>query len=154
LSAGAQTTVSYAPVSQALKVPPAVATITKTSYSASSGLLLTISCHAGGAACAGSLSAIAKQKLTIRTKKGKKKTKIKQITVAAGHFSIAAGQTKTLKLKISSAAAALLKRLGSLPATITLSLDQAGNTHTTITERFTLKPTKPKKPKGKSHKKH
>lgn len=149
LSASSQTTLNYVPVAPPAH-RPAAATITKTRYSAS-GLQVTVSCHAGGAACAGSLSAIAKQKLTSRSKKGKKKTKIKQITVASGHFSLAAGQTKTIKLKISSAAAALLKRLGSLPATITLSLDQAAGAHTTITERFTLKPKK--KPKGKGHKK-
>jgi Glucodextranase, domain B len=154
LSASSQTTLSYVPVAPPAHRPaPATITITKTRYSAS-GLQLTVSCHVAGAACAGSLSAIAKQKLTSRSKKGKKKTKIKQITVASGHFSLAAGQTKTIKLKISSAAAALLKRLGSLPLTITLSLDQAAGTHTAITERFTLKPKKPKKPRGKSHKKH
>jgi hypothetical protein len=150
LSASGQTTLNYVPTHPAAAVVPAAsASITKTSYKAPD-LLITISCHAGGAACAGSVSAIAKQKVTSKSKKGKKKTKIKQITVASGHFSIPAGQTETIKLKISSAAAALLKRLRSLPSTITLSLDQAGNTHTTITERFTLKP---KKPKGKIHKK-
>jgi len=155
LGASSQTTLSYAPVTPIAIVTPvkivaSVATITKTSYSAPN-LLLTVSCHAGGAACTGSVSVIAKEKLTSKPRKGKKgKTKTKQITVAHGFFSIPAGQSETINLKISSAAAGLLKHLGSLPATITLSLDQAGNTHTTLTERFTLKP---KKPKGKSHKK-
>ncbi len=147
LSASSQTTLNYVPTRPAAVVP-AAASITKTSYKRPD-LLITISCHAGGGACAGSFSAIAREKLKSRSRKGKKKTKIKQITVAFGHFSIPAGQTETIKLKISSAAAALLKRLGSLPATITLSLEQAGNTHTTITKRFTLKP----KSKSKSHKK-
>lgn len=154
LTAAAQTSVTYAPVAPIailapVKIVASVATITKTRYTAPN-LLLTVFCHAGGAACAGSVSVIAKEKLTSKPKKGKKsKTKTKQITVAHGSFSILAGQTGTIKLKISSAAAALLKRLGSLVSTITLSVDETGNTRaaTIVTENFTLKP----QPKKKSH---
>ncbi len=156
LSASAQISLTYAPPtsgtpppSPPVTSPAATATITETSYDGHN-LLLTVSCHSGGATCTGSIGATATQKLGSKGKKGRKghRPKAKQITVASGSFAIASGQTETIKLKLSGAAASLLAHLGRLASTVTLSLDQATSARTVTTEQFTLRP---KKAKGKKH---
>ena len=111
--------------------------------SASSGhgnLAVTLSCPAGAGACqAASVQATVTEHLKgakitgITARKGKKKSavKIKQVVIASGGATLAAGATKTLTLKLNGAGSALLSKYGKLAAKVTVS--SAGKTLETTT---------------------
>ena len=125
----------------------ASATITKSSYNGHE-VLLTIACSAAGAACSGKASVTAKVAVTVKGKSGHHTTHTEKIAVAAGNFSIAAGHSETIKLKLTRTAAKELARLGKLAATITASVNQADGTRTAITAHLTLHKAKAKKKKA------
>jgi hypothetical protein len=118
---------------QTQKPPTASASITKTSFNGHE-LLVTIVCGAGGANCSGQLSAVAK----VSVKQGHK-TRVEQITVAKGSFSIAAGSSETAKLKLTRTATKELTRLGKLATTITAALAEPNQTPTDLTAHLTLR---------------
>src|SRR5439155_16720429 len=95
--------------------------------------------------CAGTLTLTAKIKL----KKGKKK-KRKTIRLGKASFTIPAGGTLTLKVKISRKGARLIKKKRKLKANaIALATDGRGGTPVQTARKATRKP-----PKMQKHKKH
>jgi hypothetical protein len=119
----------------------ALASITKSAFNGHE-LLVTIACGGSGANCTGQLKAVAKVSVSVKTKHGHK-TRVEQITVASGSFSIPAGSSATAKLKLTRAAAKELSRLGKIAATITAIVAEPSQTSTTLTSHLTLH--KPKK---------
>jgi hypothetical protein len=118
--------------SQTQKPPTASASITKSSFNGHE-LLVTIACVAGGANCSGELNAVAK----VSVKQGHK-TRVEQITVAKGSFSLPAGSSETVKLKLTRTATKELTRLGKLATTITAMLAEPNHTPKALTTRLTL----------------
>jgi hypothetical protein len=115
---------------------------------------VTLSCPATGAACAPvSLQATVKEhlkdsKVTAITAGGKKKkahATTKQVVVASGSVTLAAGTTKTLTLTLDSTGRALLSKFGKLPAIVTAS--SAGKTIDTTTVTVQKAKTKRKRKK-------
>ena len=150
---GSQTTTGSA---TATTVSPALPSAQVGSISAGSGkFTVTLSCPAGGPACATvSLQATVKEslkggKLTAVTAGAKKKktarATTKQVVVASGSVTLPAGATQTLALKLNSTGQALLAKFGKLTAIVTVS--SAGRTIDTTT--VTVLKTKPKKKKKK-----
>jgi hypothetical protein len=117
---------------QMQKPPTASASITKSSFNGHE-LLVTIACGAGGANCSGELTAVAK----VSVKQGHK-TRVEQITVAKGSFSLPAGSSETAKLKLTRTATKELTRLGKLATTITAALTEPNQASTELTARLTL----------------
>jgi hypothetical protein len=116
-------------------------------------LTVTLSCPAGGAACAPvSLQATVTEhlkgsKITAITAGGKKKKEhvtTKQVVVASGGATLAASTTKVLTLTLNSTGQALLSKFGKLTAIVTVS--SGGKTIDTATVTV-LKAAKPKKKK-------
>jgi hypothetical protein len=114
----------------------------------------TVSCPAGGAACASlSLQATVKEHLkrgkvkaiTASTKKKKAGITTKQVVVGGVSVTLAAGATQALTLKLNSTGQALLAKFGKLTATVTVT--SAGKTTDTFT--ITVQKVKPKKKKKK-----
>jgi FG-GAP repeat len=149
---GSQTTTGSA---TSTTVSPVLPSAQVGSISGGNGTLMaTLSCPAGGAACAAvSLQATAKEslkggKLTAVTASGKKKparTTTKQVVVAGGAVTLSAGATQTLTLKLNATGQALLSKFGKLPAIVTVSA--GGRTIDTVT--VTVQKAKPKKKKKK-----
>jgi hypothetical protein len=114
-------------------------------------ITVTLSCPAGGAGCAPvSLQATVKEhlkgtKITAITAGAKKNARVttRQVVVASGGVTLAAGATQTLTLKLNTAGQALLSKFSKLPAIVTLN--SAGKTIGTAT--VTAQKTKPKKKK-------
>lgn len=116
---------------------------------------VTVSCS--GAACTGALTlttvehltgakvtaVTARAKPTATVAKAKAKPKTKTITLAKGSYTVAAGQSKTVTLKLTAAAAKLLTARHKLPAK--LALTPAGSKKVTATKTVTLKETAKKK---------
>jgi hypothetical protein len=115
-------------------------------------ITVKLSCPTGGAACAKvSLKATVKEhlkrgKLTAITAAGKpqKHTTTKQVVVASGSATLAAGTTRTLTLKLNATGRALLARFGKL--TVILTVGSGGKTIRTVTVTV-HKAAKPKKKK-------
>jgi hypothetical protein len=116
-------------------------------------LMATLSCPAGGVACAPvSLQATVTEhlkgsKITAITARGKKKkahATTKQVVVASGGATLLAGTTKVLTLTLNSTGQALLSKFGKLTAIVTVS--SGGKTIDTATVTV-LKAAKPKKKK-------
>ncbi|MFZ1927465.1 MAG: FG-GAP repeat protein [Solirubrobacteraceae bacterium] len=114
---------------------------------------VTLSCPAGGAACAaGSLQATVKEhlkgsKITAITAGGKKKkahATTKQVVVASGGVTLSAGTTKTLTLTLNSTGQALLSKFGKLTAIVTVSSSGKTIDTATVTVQKTAKPKKKK----------
>ncbi|HEY3829234.1 MAG TPA: FG-GAP repeat protein [Solirubrobacteraceae bacterium] len=119
---------------------------------ASGKLTVTLSCPAGGTACAAvTVDATVKEHL-----KGKKITAIaagakkkkapttKQVVVASGSVTLSAGASQALTLTLNSTGRALLSKFGKLTTIVTVS--SAGKTIDTATVTV-QKATKPKKKK-------
>ena len=112
----------------------------------SAKLTATLSCPAGANACAAaSLKATVVEHVKVaKTVKGKKKlrTTTKKVVVASGSATLVAGTSKTLTLKLDSIGLALLKKLGTLRAVVTVN--SGGKTiHTaTVTVHKAAKPKK------------
>jgi Glucodextranase, domain B len=140
LQGSAQTTVTYAPPSR----PPAKATasIVKAFYNGKV-LALTIACKAGGANCEGSVRFTAKLKVKVKPHNKHKRhfflsIKTVNVSVTSGNFSIPAGQTKTLLLKLSKTATGIITSTGRLKSTLTLSLRQPNHLIITVTRSTVL----------------
>jgi hypothetical protein len=117
-------------------------------------LMVTLSCPAGGVACAPvSLQATVTEhlkgsKITAITASGKKRkthATTKQVVVAGGSATLAAGTTQVLTLTLDSTGRALLSKFGKLPTIVTAS--SAGKTIDATT--VTVQKTKPKKKRKK-----
>jgi hypothetical protein len=117
-------------------------------------LTVTLSCPAGGVACVPvSLEATVEEhlkgsKITAITAGGKKRkahAMTKQVVVASGGASLAAGATKVLTLTLNSTGQALLSKFGKLTAIVTVS--SGGKVIDTTT--VTVQKTKPKKKRKK-----
>jgi hypothetical protein len=117
--------------------PPAItrasASITKVAYR-SGEVLLTVACRPG-VACSGKATATAK----IAAAKGKAlHGGHEQITVASASFTLPAGHSATIKLRLTRTAAKELARLGSLATTVTATLAQTGAPAAALTAHLTL----------------
>jgi hypothetical protein len=76
------------------------------------------------------------------------KAKAPVLTLASGSFAVPAGEAKTVTLRLSLRARALLARVGALRVRVTIAAhDPAGATHT-ITTVATLRLAKGKQGKG------
>ncbi len=127
-SAGANVTYSPPP-------PSSSARIKKISANAKD-LLITLICSS--AACTGNVGAVAK--LTKVTGKGKHRhSRTVQITVASGRFSVPAGATQIVALKLSSAARGYLRSHVTLRGTASLTLNEPGGAHSSLTGAFKLR---------------
>lgn len=113
-------------------------------------LVVTLSCPAGGATCqAASVQVTVAEHLkggrviAVTARKGKKKVAVKkkQVVIASGSASLAAGTSKTLKLTLNGTGNGLLKKFGKLTAILTVS--SGGQTISTATVHLQ------KAPKGK-----
>ena len=133
--------------------PPSAPSAHVVSVSGGRGkLTVTLSCPAGGAACAAvAVNATVKERL-----KGKKLTAIaaggkkqkapraKQVVVASGGATLPAGATQALTLTLDSTGRALLSKFGKLTTIVTVR--SAGKTIDTATVTV-QKAAKPKKKK-------
>jgi hypothetical protein len=117
-------------------------------------LTVTLSCPAGGVVCAPvSLEATVKEhlkgsKITAITAGGKKKkahATTKQLVVASGGVTLAAGVTKALTLTLDSTGQVLLSKFGKLTTVVTVSSGDKVIDTTTVT----VQKTKPKKKRKK-----
>ncbi len=117
-------------------------------------LTVTLSCPAGGVACAPvSLQATVTEhlkgsRITAITASGKKKkahATTKQVVVASGGATLAAGTTQVLTLTLNSTGQALLSRFGKLTAIVIAS----SGSKTIDTTPVTVQKTKPKKKRKK-----
>ncbi|HEX5146079.1 MAG TPA: hypothetical protein VFV85_03580 [Conexibacter sp.] len=123
--------------------PPRVAP--KLKLAATSGavrggkVVVKLSCPSGASSsCSGKLQMTMKEKVVVKVK-GKRKTKTKTVTVGKANVSIAAGQTKSISVKLSGAAKKALKTHSRLK----VSLTAPGVKHA-----FTLKaPARPRRHK-------
>jgi len=113
-------------------------------------LTVTLSCPAGGAACsAATVQATVTEHLkgskvtAISAKKKKSAAKTRQVVIASGGASLAAGASETLTFKLNGAGSALLAKYGKLTAKVTVSA--GGKTLDTATVMV----QKAKKPKQK-----
>ena len=113
-------------------------------------LTVALSCPAGGGACpAATVQATVTEHLkgskitAISAKKKKSAAKTKQVVIASGGASLAAGTSETLTLKLNGAGSALLAKYGKLTAKVNVS---AGG-KTLDTAAVTVQ--KAKKPKQK-----
>ncbi|HEV3323101.1 MAG TPA: hypothetical protein VG147_13050 [Solirubrobacteraceae bacterium] len=113
-------------------------------------LVVTLSCPAGGAACeAASVQVTVTEHLkggrvvAVTARKGGRKVAVKkkQVVIAAGSASLAAGTSKTLALALNGPGRALLAKFGKLTAIVTVS--SGGQTISTATVHLQ------KAPKGK-----
>jgi hypothetical protein len=113
-------------------------------------LAVTLSCPAGGATCqAASVQVTVAEHLkggrviAVTARKGKKKAAVekKQVVIASGSASLAAGTSKTLELALNRTGNGLLKKFGKLTAIMTVS--SGGQTISTATVHLR------KAPKGK-----
>jgi hypothetical protein len=122
-------------------------------FGAGAKITVALSCPAGGAGCAPvSLQATVKEhlkgtKITAITAGAKKNARVttKQVVVAGGNVTLAAGGTQTLTLTLNATGRSLLAKFGKLPALVTVS--SAGKTigTATVTVQKTTKPKKKKK---------
>ncbi len=115
-------------------------------------LTVTLSCPAGGAACqAVNVQATVTEHLkgrkviAVTARKGKKKAAVKkkQVVIATGSASLAAGASKTLELTLNRTGNALLEKFGKLTAIVTVS--SGGKTIDTATVHLQKAPTGKKK---------
>ncbi len=86
------------------------------------------------------MSCKAKFQLLATLKKPTGKAVAKPVTIASAKATLTGGQLKVLKLKLSSAARAALKRTHTLKVTLTVSVtDAAGNVTPKQTKGITLR---------------
>jgi hypothetical protein len=93
---------------------------------------LGLSCPAGESSCTGTVTVRATVALGARAKTKEKGRHVSLITLALGRFAISGGRAKTVVLRLTSRARALLAHTGMLRAYATIvAHDQAGATHVT-----------------------
>jgi hypothetical protein len=114
-------------------------------------LTVALSCPAGGGACpAATVQATVTEHLkgskitAISAKKKKSAAKTKQVVIASGGASLAAGTSETLTLKLNGAGSALLAKYGKLAAKVTVSADGKTLDTATVTVQKAKKPKQKK----------
>lgn len=128
-------------------------------------------CFKGGGAClvlvdaktgsakrafASASASATKPKCKSKSKKCKKATKKRSTSFAViktTRFKLAAGERRTLKLKLNSRAAKLLRSRGRLVVTFTIKISRPGSATQTIRQTTTLRPAAKTKKTAKSNKK-
>lgn len=106
---------------------PPVPSVTVGGIDAKGTLSLKVACPAGGAATAGRIA------LTVKVKKKVKgKAKTTTVTLGTASFSVAAGQSKVVKLKLSSAGWSLLKRQKRLSASAAIAVTGGATASRTV----------------------
>ena len=137
-------------------VPPPVAHPTAKVRSISGGhakITVALSCPSGPACARASLKATVKEHLkgrkitaiTAAHKPKKVRTTTKQVVVAAGGVTLAAGTKKTLTLRLNATGRELLSRFGELKAIVTVSAGGKVIKRVTVTVLQSAKPKKKKK---------
>jgi PKD repeat protein len=125
--------VSAFKVSLAAPVPDAQLASTSLQVSAAGFVTLRISCPAGESTCAGSLT-LRTLDAVLASGGHAAKTARSVLTLATGSFSVAGGESKTVTLRLSPRARALLARVRTLRSRATLlAHDLLGASHTTQT---------------------
>ncbi|HET6506121.1 MAG TPA: PKD domain-containing protein [Baekduia sp.] len=94
---------------------------------AKGSLALKLTCPAGGAATAGRIDLTTKVK-----KKVKGRTRTETVKVGSGAFSVDAGKSKTIKIKLSSAGFRLLKQKRRLSVTAAIAVTGGAKTSRTL----------------------
>jgi PKD repeat protein len=97
---------------------------------------LDVTCPSGESSCTGTivLRTLGVVVATTGRGVGAKKHKASVLTLATGRFTVTGGHTKSIKLRLSAGARALLARFGRLRARATIAAhDPAGSSHTTQT---------------------
>jgi len=142
---GGSTTTSTTPAGQAAakSSPGRVALLaTKLGVSGADRAAVKLSCT-GDSACTGTLALTVEEKV----KRGKRKL-TKRETIATAPFSIAAGKSETIELKLDPAGGALLRKArGQLRANLTLSAPSASPPGATTAGVLLVR----QKPKSKRH---
>jgi PKD repeat protein len=116
-----------------LAVPDAQLASTSLQVSAAGFVTLRISCPTGESTCAGSL-VLRTLDAVLATRGHAARTGRSVLTLATGSFSVAGGESKTVTLRLSPRARALLARVRTLRARATLlAHDPLGASHTTQT---------------------
>ena len=117
----------------------------------SDGVQLTISCQgAASQSCNGNIDVTTTEKLNgnhVTAVTSKKRHRKRTVKVIHRHYSLAGGQTVTLKLKLNRKGKRLLRRFGKLPVRVTVTQANASGKQTAIS-RHKLKIKK------KKHKRH
>jgi CSLREA domain-containing protein/uncharacterized repeat protein (TIGR01451 family) len=108
-----------------------------------------------GSPCLGTATATSVERLLGRRVLGvsaarhKPRVRKKPVTVGSTSFSIPAGQTRSVTIRLNAAGRRLLTRFRTLPATLTIRLQSAGSTLTAASARVTFKSKK--KPRTRRH---
>jgi len=89
-------------------------------------------CPTGGPACSAAESATARVRASAATRTSK-------VVIGHAHFTIPAGKTVTLTLKLNSGGAKLLRRLKTLRVTVTVTGSVANNKPVTTTKQITIR---------------
>ena len=122
-----------------------------------SGAKATVVLSCSGAPCAGALKITAVERLNgkkptavVASKEPRAKRRTKKITLTSGRYSLAAGHTRVLTLKLSKNAGALLKRLHKLAGD--LNVTPTGANHPAFVKKTTFTAKSNKSSKSKKHK--
>jgi hypothetical protein len=75
---------------------------------------------------------------------GKASAKPKSVVVGKASFSIPAGQTKEIKVKLKQKAVATLRKMGKLTGTLTTTSNLTDGTKSSVSQRLTVKLKQPK----------
>ena len=104
--------------------------------SSSGAFVVKIECPAGETSCTGTITLRTLHAVSAGSSGGKGKSKPAVLTLAAGSFTVAGGQTKAVTLHLSATARKLLARDHTLSARATIvAHNPAGATHTAADER-------------------
>lgn len=134
------TTTTPSPSVGVLSYTSAKVALTGASTVASSGAFtVKLTCPAGAGSCSGTVSL-----KTAKAVKASAHQKASIMTLTSGSFTIAAGQTKTVTLHLSSKARSLLAKLHAIPAKASVVAHNKVGASTTNTLTLTLKPAKKK----------
>ncbi len=128
--------------------PDATLASTSLSVSSSGAFVVKIECPAGETSCTGTITLRTLHAVSAGSSGGKGKSKPAVLTLAAGSFTVAGGQTKVVTLHLSATARKLLARDHTLSARATIvAHNPTGGAHTGQTT-VTLHAPKPKHGKG------
>jgi hypothetical protein len=141
----------------AREVKPLAGTLLGNPSASAKGVSLTLSCQgSAGQSCdytalLTTTEHLKGNKVSAISAAKRKQASTKILTVGKATFAVAAGQQKTILIKLSRAASQLLARFHKLPLTLTVTLTNgAGGKSSTVAKRTLLVKTKSKaKPKSK-----
>jgi plastocyanin len=127
-------------------VPPGIAKLMSGKLADASTAGLTIGCAPIPGACAGTLTLTTTVK--VKPKHGKAKSQV--LAVGSARFGLAAGEHRTIRVKLSSKAKALLRSAHKLKLTLKIVTRNSAGATVSSTRTLTLTAPKPK-PKKKKH---